>query len=274
MMVPAAVVEKTVFEIASRFETGDILVDGGNSYYVDDLRRAAALGTKGIHYVDSGTSGGIWGLERGFCQMIGGEPEVVQHLDPIFATLAPPFESAPRTPGREKLKGSTAEHGYLHCGPNGAGHFVKMIHNGIEYGIMAAYAEGLNILRHANVGRQQDAADAETTPLRDPELYQYDFNLRDIAEVWRRGSVIASWLLDLTAKALLDDPQLDNFAGRVSDSGEGRWTVEAAIDEGVPAHVLSAALYERFSSHGAADFADKVLSAMRYEFGGHLEKKR
>jgi 6-phosphogluconate dehydrogenase len=273
MMVPAAVVEKTLADLSARFEAGDILVDGGNSYYVDDLRRAKALRAKGIHYVDSGTSGGVWGLERGFCQMIGGEPDVVKHLDPIFATLAPPIDSAPRTPGREKAAPSTAEHGYLHCGPNGAGHFVKMVHNGIEYGLMAAYAEGMNILRHANVGKQQHAADAETTPLRDPELYQYDLNLTDIAEVWRRGSVIASWLLDLTADALAGDPELAKFAGRVSDSGEGRWTVDAAIDEGVPAPVLTAALYERFSSRGAADFADKMLSAMRYEFGGHVEKK-
>jgi 6-phosphogluconate dehydrogenase len=273
MMVPAAVVERTLADLADRFEPGDILVDGGNSYYVDDLRRAKALRAKGIHYVDSGTSGGVWGLERGFCQMIGGEPEVVKHLDPIFATLAPPLDSAPRTPGRQKVAPSTAEHGYLHCGPNGAGHFVKMVHNGIEYGLMAAYAEGMNILRHANVGKQQHVADAETTPLREPELYQYDFNLTDIAEVWRRGSVIASWLLDLTADALAGDPELKKFAGRVSDSGEGRWTVDAAIDEGVPAPVLTAALYERFSSRGAADFADKMLSAMRYEFGGHLEKK-
>jgi len=273
MMVPAAVVEKTLADLSARFEPGDILVDGGNSYYVDDLRRAKALRAKGIHYVDSGTSGGVWGLERGFCQMIGGEPEVVKHLDPIFATLAPPIDSAPRTPGREKSPRSTAEHGYLHCGPNGAGHFVKMVHNGIEYGLMAAYAEGMNILRHANVGKQQHVADAETTPLREPELYQYDFNLTDIAEVWRRGSVIASWLLDLTADALAGDPELAKFAGRVSDSGEGRWTVDAAIDEGVPAPVLTAALYGRFSSRGAADFANKMLSAMRYEFGGHVEKK-
>jgi 6-phosphogluconate dehydrogenase len=273
MMVPAAVVEKTLTDLSARFEPGDILVDGGNSYYVDDLRRAKALRAKGLHYVDSGTSGGVWGLERGFCQMIGGELEVVKHLDPIFATLAPPLDSAPRTPGREKSAPGTAEHGYLHCGPNGAGHFVKMVHNGIEYGLMAAYAEGMNILRHADVGKQQHVADAETTPLRDPELYQYDFNLTDIAEVWRRGSVIASWLLDLTADALAGDPELAKFAGRVSDSGEGRWTVDAAIDEGVPAPVLTAALYERFSSRGAADFADKMLSAMRYEFGGHVEKK-
>jgi len=273
MMVPAAVVERTVNDLASRFEPGDIIVDGGNSYYIDDIHRAEALKRKGIHYVDSGTSGGVWGLERGFCQMIGGEPDVVKHLDPIFATLAPPLDSAPRTPGREKITGSTAEHGYLHCGPNGAGHFVKMVHNGIEYGLMAAYAEGLNILRHANIGKEQHAVDAETTPLRHPELYQYDFNLAEITEVWRRGSVIASWLLDLTASALVSDPELKNFAGRVSDSGEGRWTVDAAIDEGVPANVLSAALFARFSSRGQADFADKVLSAMRFEFGGHVEKK-
>ncbi|SRR5579875_615783 len=273
MMVPAAVVESTLDELAKRFERGDIIVDGGNSHYIDDIRRAKALRTKGIHYIDSGTSGGVWGLERGFCQMIGGETGVVKHLDPLFATLAPPIESAPRTPGRDKAPIGTAEHGYLHCGPNGAGHFVKMVHNGIEYGIMAAYAEGFNILRHANVGKQTQSEDAETTPLRDPELYQYDFNLTDIAEVWRRGSVIASWLLDLTADALLADPELKKFGGRVSDSGEGRWTIDAAIDEGVPAHVLTAALYERFSSRGQADFADKLLSAMRYEFGGHLEKK-
>jgi 6-phosphogluconate dehydrogenase len=273
MMVPAAVVEKTLDDLASRFESGDIIVDGGNSYYIDDIRRAEALKTKGMHYVDCGTSGGVWGLDRGFCQMIGGEPGVVKRLDPIFATLAPPRDSAPRTPGREKVTGSTAEHGYLHCGPNGAGHFVKMVHNGIEYGLMAAYAEGMNILRHANVGKEQHAADAETTPLRHPELYQYDFNLADITEVWRRGSVVASWLLDLTASALVGDPELSNFAGRVSDSGEGRWTVDAAIDEGVPANVLSAALFARFSSRGQADFADKVLSAMRFEFGGHVEKK-
>jgi len=274
MMVPAGVVEETLADLNKRFEKDDIIVDGGNSYYIDDLRRAKMLRTKGIHYVDSGTSGGVWGLERGYCQMIGGEPDVVKHLDPLFSTLAPPLESAPRTPGREKSKPTTAEHGYLHCGGNGAGHFVKMVHNGIEYGIMAAYAEGLNILHYANIGKLKEATDAETTPLRDPEHYQYDFNLTEIAEVWRRGSVIASWLLDLTAQALLDDPKLAKFAGRVSDSGEGRWTVDAAIDEGVPAYVLSAALYERFSSRGAADFADKLLSAMRYEFGGHLEKSK
>src|SRR5712692_6350328 len=272
MMVPAAVVEQTVTELSSRFEKGDIIVDGGNSYYIDDIRRAEALKAKGIHYVDSGTSGGVWGLERGFCQMIGGEPEVVKHLDPIFATLAPSLDSAPRTPGREKVRDSTAEHGYLHCGPNGGGHFVKMVHNGIEYGIMAAYAEGLGILRSANIGKRDHAVDAETTPLRDPEHYQYDFNLPDIAEVWRRGSVVASWLLDLSASALIKDPELKGFQGRVSDSGEGRWTIRAAIDEAVPAPVLSSALYERFSSRGEADFADKLLSAMRYEFGGHLEK--
>ena len=273
MMVPAAVVEQTVADLSRRFQRDDIIVDGGNSYYIDDLRRAESLQAKGIHYVDSGTSGGVWGLERGFCQMIGGEPQVVKHLDSIFATLAPSIDSAPRTPDRDKVQGSTAEHGYLHCGPSGAGHFVKMVHNGIEYGIMAAYAEGMNILRNANVGMQTHAVDAETTPLRNPKLYQYDFNLTDVAEVWRRGSVIASWLLDLTANALLSDPELKKFAGRVSDSGEGRWTIDAAIDEGVPAHVLTAALFERFSSRGAADFADRLLSAMRYEFGGHLEKK-
>src|SRR5512146_345600 len=273
MMVPAAVVEQTMVDLSHRFERGDIIVDGGNSHYIDDIRRAKVLATDGIHYVDAGTSGGVWGLERGFCQMIGGEPDIVRHLDPLFATLAPAVDSAPRTPGRDPKSRGTAEHGYLHCGPNGAGHFVKMIHNGIEYGIMAAYAEGMNILRHANVGKQHNAADAETTPLREPELYQYDFNLADIAEVWRRGSVIASWLLDLSADALAGDPLLAKFAGRVSDSGEGRWTVDAAIDEGVPAGVLTAALYERFSSRGADEFASKLLSAMRYEFGGHVEKK-
>jgi 6-phosphogluconate dehydrogenase len=274
LMVPAAVVDKTLADLAARLEKGDIIIDGGNSYYIDDIRRAKQLQEKGIHYVDVGTSGGVWGLERGFCQMIGGDKKIVQHLDPIFSTLAPTMESAPRTPGREKKKGGgTAERGYLHCGPNGGGHFVKMVHNGIEYGIMAAYAEGLNILHRANVGKQKQVADAETTPLREPEHYQYDFNLMDIAEVWRRGSVVASWLLDLTAAALLEDPDLGKFAGRVSDSGEGRWTILAAIDEGVPTPVLSASLYERFSSRGEADFADKLLSAMRYEFGGHLEKK-
>ena len=272
MMVPAAVVEQTVDDLSHRLERGDIIIDGGNSHYIDDIRRAKVLATQGIHYVDAGTSGGVWGLERGFCQMIGGESDIVQHLDPLFATLAPAVDSAPGTVGRDPKVGGTAEHGYLHCGPNGAGHFVKMVHNGIEYGIMAAYAEGLNILRHANVGMQATASDAETTPLRNPELYQYDLNLSDITEVWRRGSVIASWLLDLTAKALAADPYLKTFAGRVSDSGEGRWTISAAIDEGVPAHVLSAALYTRFSSRGEAGFADKVLSAMRYQFGGHFER--
>jgi 6-phosphogluconate dehydrogenase len=271
LMVPAAVVDHTIADLLPSLEPGDILIDGGNSYYVDDIRRAKELAPKRLHYVDVGTSGGVWGLERGYCMMIGGEPEVVKHLDPIFATLAPGVGDTPRTPGRDKV-GGTAEQGYLHCGPNGAGHFVKMVHNGIEYGIMAAYAEGLGVLRAANVGKEQHTVDAETTPLRDPEHYQYDLNLPDIAEVWRRGSVIASWLLDLTATALLQDPALSGFAGRVSDSGEGRWTIKAAIDEAVPAHVLTAALYERFSSRGEADFADKLLSAMRYEFGGHLEK--
>jgi 6-phosphogluconate dehydrogenase len=272
MMVPSAFVEKTVEDLSKRFAAGDIIVDGGNSYYVDDIRRAAQLAGKGLHYVDAGTSGGVWGLERGFCQMIGGEPAVVAHLDPIFATLAPASDSASRTPARDGTTPGTAERGYLHCGPNGAGHFVKMIHNGIEYGIMAAYAEGFNILRHADVGAQKHDADAETTPLRNPEHYTFNFNLPDIAEVWRRGSVVASWLLDLTANALAADPALEKFSGRVSDSGEGRWTIAAAIDEGVPAHVLSAALYERFSSRGQSDFADRILSAMRYQFGGHVEK--
>ena len=249
----------------------DILIDGGNSYYVDDIRRAKELAPKGIHYVDVGTSGGVWGLERGYCMMIGGEPAIVKHLDPILATLAPGIGNIDRTPGREKM-GGTSEQGYLHCGPNGAGHFVKMVHNGIEYGVMAAYAEGLNILRAANVGKQDHVIDAETTPLRDPEHYQYDLNLPDIAEVWRRGSVIASWLLDLSASALIKDPTLAQFSGRVSDSGEGRWTIKAAVDEAVPAPVLTTALYERFSSRGEALFQDKLLSAMRYEFGGHVEK--
>jgi 6-phosphogluconate dehydrogenase len=271
LMVPAAVVDKTTADLLPHLEPEDILIDGGNSYYIDDIRRAKELASKGIHYIDVGTSGGVWGLERGYCMMIGGEQNVVKHLDPIFATLAPGAGDIPRTHGREKA-GGTAEQGYLHCGTNGAGHFVKMVHNGIEYGIMAAYAEGLGILRAANIGKQTHQIDAETTPLRDPEHYQYDLNLPDIAEVWRRGSVIASWLLDLTASALVADPALSKFAGRVSDSGEGRWTLKAAIDEAVPAHVLSAALYERFSSRGEADFADKLLSAMRYEFGGHLEK--
>jgi 6-phosphogluconate dehydrogenase len=271
LMVPAAVVDKTISGLLPHLEAGDILIDGGNSYYVDDIRRAKELGAKAIHYVDVGTSGGVWGLERGYCMMIGGEPDVVKHLDPIFATLAPGVGDIPRTPGRDKIDG-TSEQGYLHCGPNGAGHFVKMVHNGIEYGIMAAYAEGLGVLRSANVGKQEHAIDAETTPLRDPEHYQYDLNLRDITEVWRRGSVIASWLLDLTASALLQDPALSQFAGRVSDSGEGRWTIKAAIDEAVPTPVLTTALYERFSSRGEADFANKILSAMRYQFGGHHEK--
>jgi 6-phosphogluconate dehydrogenase len=271
LMVPAAVVDKTIASLAPHLEAGDILIDGGNSYYVDDIRRANQLRPKKIHYVDVGTSGGVWGFERGYCMMIGGEPEVVARLQPIFETLAPGSGSIAPTPGREKLNG-TAEQGYLHCGPNGAGHFVKMVHNGIEYGVMAAYAEGLGVLRDANVGKQQSAADAETSPLRDPSHYQYDLNLPDIAEVWRRGSVIASWLLDLTAAALAQDPDLDNFAGRVSDSGEGRWTIKAAIDEAVPVPVLSAALFQRFSSRGEADYQDKLLSAMRYQFGGHLEK--
>ena len=271
LMVPAAVVDKTIADLLPHLEAEDILIDGGNSYYIDDIRRAKELAPKGIHYVDVGTSGGVWGLERGYCMMIGGEQKIVKQLDPIFATLAPGAGDIPRTPGSEKA-GGTAEQGYLHCGPNGAGHFVKMVHNGIEYGIMAAYAEGLGVLRAANVGKQKHEADAETTPLRDPEHYQYELNLPDIAEVWRRGSVIASWLLDLTANALVADPTLEKFAGRVSDSGEGRWTIKAAIDEAVPAHVLTAALYERFSSRGEAEFADKLLSAMRYEFGGHLEK--
>ena len=273
LMVPAGVVDQTIGELLPHLETGDILIDGGNSYYIDDIRRAKELAAKHIHYVDVGTSGGVWGLRRGYCMMIGGEPEVVSRLDPIFATLAPGRGDIPRTPGREG-KGGTTELGYLHCGPNGAGHFVKMVHNGIEYGVMAAYAEGIAILKAANIGKDADVADAETTPLRDPEHYRYDFNLPDIAELWRRGSVIASWLLDLQATALMKDPDLSGFAGRVSDSGEGRWTVKAAIDEGVPAHVLSAALYERFSSRGNADFADRLLSAMRYEFGGHVEKPK
>jgi len=272
LMVPAAVVDQTIAEFATLLEPGDILIDGGNSYYVDDIRRAKELAVKKFHYVDVGTSGGVWGLERGYCMMIGGEKGVVQRLDPIFATLAPGIGNIPRTPGREKL-GGTAEQGYLHCGPNGAGHFVKMVHNGIEYGIMAAYAEGLGILRDANIGKRQDEIDAETTPLRNPSNYQYDLSLADVAEVWRRGSVIASWLLDLTATALTEDQDLSKFAGRVSDSGEGRWTIKAAIDEGVPVPVLTTALYERFASRGEADYQDKILSAMRFGFGGHLEKK-
>jgi 6-phosphogluconate dehydrogenase len=272
MMVPAGVVDATLKDLVPLLEAGDIVIDGGNSYYHDDLRRAGELKQKGVHYLDVGTSGGVWGLERGFCLMIGGEEDIVKHLDPIFASLAPGIDAAPRTPGREQSD-STAEQGYLHCGPNGAGHFVKMIHNGIEYGIMAAYAEGINILHHANIGKHQHDVDAETTPLRTPEYYQYDINISDVAELWRRGSVIGSWLLDLTAIALLKSPGLATFAGRVSDSGEGRWTITAAIDESVPVPVLSAALYERFSSRGEDDFADKLLSAMRFEFGGHVEKK-
>jgi 6-phosphogluconate dehydrogenase len=271
VMVPAAATDETLAQVVSRLQKGDIVIDGGNSYYVDDIRRAKELAPKGIHYVDCGTSGGVWGLERGYCLMIGGPKEAVQILDPIFKSLSPGRGSIPRTPGREKA-GGTAEEGYLHCGLAGAGHFVKMVHNGIEYGIMAAYAEGLNILHHANVGSRDHAVDAETTPLRNPEEYRYDMNLPDIAELWRRGSVIASWLLDLTATALLRDPDLSGFAGRVSDSGEGRWTSKAAIDEAVPAPVLTTALYQRFSSRGEADFADKILSAMRYQFGGHIEK--
>jgi len=271
LMVPAGVVDQTIAQVAPHLEKGDILIDGGNSYYIDDIRRAKELAPKGIHYMDVGTSGGVWGLERGYCMMIGGPDAAVKHLDPIFKALAPGRGNIDRTPGREKM-GGTSEDGYLHCGPSGGGHFVKMVHNGIEYAIMAAYAEGLNIIKAANVGKQTGEIDAETTPLRDPEHYQYDFNLPDIAEVWRRGSVIASWLLDLTAIALAEDPQLAKFAGRVSDSGEGRWTIKASIDEGVPSPVLTTSLYERFSSRGLGDFADKLLSAMRYEFGGHLEK--
>ncbi len=269
-MVPAASVDATLETIVPHLDPGDIVIDGGNSYYHDDIRRAAELKPKGIHYVDVGTSGGVWGLERGYCLMIGGEEDVVKHLDPIFSTLAPGINATTRTPGREKIAG-TAEQGYLHCGPNGAGHFVKMVHNGIEYGIMAAYAEGLNILHHADVGKHQQEIDAETAPLRNPEYYQYDLNLPDVAELWRRGSVIGSWLLDLTADALLKSPDLANFQGRVSDSGEGRWTIAAAIDESVPVPILSSALFERFSSRGEADFADRLMSAMRFEFGGHLE---
>jgi 6-phosphogluconate dehydrogenase len=271
LMVPAAVVDKTIADLLPHLEPGDILIDGGNSYYVDDIRRADELASRRINYVDVGTSGGVWGLERGYCMMIGGPDQAVQRLDPVFKTLAPGVGDVPRTPGRDKI-GGTAERGYLHCGPSGAGHFVKMVHNGIEYGVMAAYAEGLAVLRNANIGKQSHEIDAETTPLRDPELYQYDLNLRDIAEVWRRGSVIASWLLDLTATALVEDPALAKFAGRVSDSGEGRWTIKAAIDEAVPVPVLTTALYERFTSRGEADFQDKLLSAMRFQFGGHLEK--
>ena len=271
LMVPAAVVDATLDALLPKLDAGDVVVDGGNSYYRDDIARAARLKSRGVHYVDCGTSGGVLGLERGYCLMIGGEPDAVKRLDPLFATLAPGTGAVPRTAGREKL-GGTSELGYLHCGPSGAGHFVKMVHNGIEYGMMAAYAEGLNILRHANIGTQKHDTDAETTPLRNPEFYQYDFNLADVTEVWRRGSVIASWLLDLTAAALAADPSLDKFAGRVSDSGEGRWTIDAAIDEAVPANVLAAALFERFASRGEADFQNRVLSAMRFEFGGHVEK--
>jgi 6-phosphogluconate dehydrogenase len=270
LMVPAAVVDTTISALIPHLDSEDILIDGGNSYYVDDIRRAAELKSRRIHYVDVGTSGGVWGLERGYCMMIGGEAAVVQQLDPVFRQLAPGIGNIPRTPGREKV-GGTAESGYLHCGPNGAGHFVKMVHNGIEYGVMAAYAEGLGILREANVGKAKAEASAEQTPLRNPEYYQFELNLRDVAEVWRRGSVIASWLLDLTAAALVEDPELRQFAGRVSDSGEGRWTIDAAIDEGVPVPVLSAALFQRFSSRGEADYQDKLLSAMRFQFGGHTE---
>jgi 6-phosphogluconate dehydrogenase len=271
LMVPAAVVDSTLNDLTASMSADDIIIDGGNSYYIDDIRRAQELKTKDIHYVDVGTSGGVWGLERGYCQMIGGEPNVVAHLDPIFKTLAPGRGAIPPTPGREDADGTAAE-GYLHCGPSGAGHFVKMVHNGIEYGLMAAYAEGLNILHHANMGKSDREADAETTPLRNPEHFQYDFNLKDITELWRRGSVVASWLLDLTALSLLQKPDLSGFSGHVSDSGEGRWTINAAIDEGTPAPVLSAALYQRFASRGEDDFARKVLSAMRFQFGGHVEK--
>jgi len=271
LMVPAAAVDSTLAELSARMQSGDIIIDGGNSYYIDDIRRAKDLAAKGLHYVDVGTSGGVWGLERGFCQMIGGQPEIFQHLDPIFKTLAPGRGNADRTPGREKA-GGTSEEGYLYCGASGAGHFVKMVHNGIEYGLMAAYAEGLNILKHANAGKGSRTEDAETAPMRNPEDYQFDLNVADIAEVWRRGSVVASWLLDLTAIALFQQPDLAGFSGRVSDSGEGRWTVTAAIDESVPAPVLSAALYQRFSSRGEEEFADKLLSAMRFQFGGHVER--
>jgi len=272
LMVPAAVVDQTLAELAPRLQSGDIVIDGGNSYYIDDIRRAQELKPRGIHYADVGTSGGVWGLERGYCLMIGGEPDVVKHLDPIFKTLAPGRGNIDRTPGRDKV-GGTAEDGYLHCGPVGGGHFVKMVHNGIEYGIMAAYAEGLNVLHHANVGKSKREEDAETSPLLHPEHYQYDFNLADVTEVWRRGSVVASWLLDLTAISLLDKATFEKFSGRVSDSGEGRWTINAAIDEGAPVPVLSAALFQRFDSRGESDFANKLLSAMRFQFGGHIERK-
>jgi 6-phosphogluconate dehydrogenase len=273
LMVPAGVVDATLHELTSKLDVGDIVIDGGNSYYIDDIRRAKDLSAKGIHYVDVGTSGGVWGLERGYCQMIGGETDIVKHLDPIFKTLAPGRGNVERTPGREKV-GGTAEEGYLHCGPSGGGHFVKMVHNGIEYGLMAAYAEGLNILKHANVGKLDHETDAETTPLRYPEHYQYDFNLADVTEVWRRGSVVASWLLDLTAISLLEQPTLERYSGRVSDSGEGRWTIIAGIESGAPAPVLTESLYERFTSRGEADFASRLLSAMRFQFGGHIEKKQ
>jgi 6-phosphogluconate dehydrogenase len=273
LMVPAGVVDATLHELTSKLDVGDIVIDGGNSYYIDDIRRAKELSARGIHYVDVGTSGGVWGLDRGYCQMIGGETEIVKHLDPIFKTLAPGRGNVDRTPGREKA-GGTAEEGYLHCGPSGGGHFVKMVHNGIEYGLMAAYAEGLNILKHANVGKLTHETDAETTPLRCPEHYQYDFNLADVTEVWRRGSVVASWLLDLTAMSLLEQPTLERYSGRVSDSGEGRWTIIAGIESGAPSPILTEALYERFTSRGESDFASKVLSAMRFQFGGHIEKKQ
>jgi 6-phosphogluconate dehydrogenase len=272
LMVPAGVVDATLHELTGQIDIGDIIIDGGNSYYIDDIRRAKELSAKGIHYVDVGTSGGVWGLERGYCQMIGGENDIVKHLDPIFKTLAPGRGNIDRTPGRERV-GGTAEEGYLHCGPSGGGHFVKMVHNGIEYGMMAAYAEGLNILKHADVGKLDHETDAETTPLRYPEHYQYDFNLADVTEVWRRGSVVASWLLDLTAISLLEQPTLERYSGRVSDSGEGRWTIIAGIESGAPCPVLTDALYERFTSRGESDFASKLLSAMRFQFGGHLEKK-
>jgi len=272
LMVPAAVVDRVLDDLTPLLAKGDIVIDGGNSYYRDDIARAKRLQASGFHYVDCGTSGGVWGLERGYCLMIGGEPETVKRLDPIFATLAPGIGTIPATPGRKNLS-ATAERGYLHCGPHGAGHFVKMVHNGIEYGLMAAYAEGLNILKHAGVGKEGREVDAETTPLRNPEYYQYDINLADVTEVWRRGSVVSSWLLDLTAEALAGSPQLEEFSGRVSDSGEGRWTILAAVDEGVPAHVLTASLYERFDSRGEAEFQNRVMSAMRFAFGGHLEKK-
>ena len=271
LMVPAAVVDATLHDLAGKLEAGDIVIDGGNSYYIDDIRRAKELATKSLHYVDVGTSGGVWGLERGYCQMIGGEKQIVGHLDPIFKSLAPGRGNIPRTPGREKVSG-TAEEGYLHCGPSGAGHFVKMVHNGIEYALMAAYAEGLNILKHGNAGSRTREVDAETTPLRNPENYRYDFPLADVAEVWRRGSVVASWLLDLTAISLLEEPSLEKFSGRVSDSGEGRWTILAAIESTAPAPVLTTSLFQRFVSRGEDDFADKLLSAMRFQFGGHMEK--